>query len=363
MTFLNLVGLKSVFADEIRLGMSAPFTGPNKELGINLLHGAQTYFDRYNQTPAGKENTIKLIAYDDGYEPNRTIDNTLKLINQDKVFALFNYVGTPTSKAIIPLVKRFDIPYFFPFTGAEFLRWPAVEQVFNFRGSYYQEAETLVNYFVKSSAIKKASLFIQADAFGISASQGYIRALNNRWITDISQVRYRRNSLDISQSIAKIKAQKPDVILCVATYHAVSTLINQLRQDGIETPVATLSFTGAEELKSHLTNFDNVYISTVFPHPTESELPIIQQYREDMAGKAFNHESLEGYLNAKLFTEIIKVSNKPLSHENLIKAAENNTFDIGGISITYSESNHSTLLPITLNQITKEKLVEIPPQK
>lgn len=344
--------------DNVKLGMSAPFSGPTQMLGIHIRKGAQAYFNRYNQSTQGKEYPIELISYDDGYEPNRTIENTRKLINQDKVFALFNYVGTPTSEAILPLIERYDIPYLFPYTGAEFLRWPMVKQIYNFRGSYYQEAETLVNHFVKEHQIKKAALFIQADAFGIAASKGYINALNNRFITNIFQVRYRRNSSNIAKAIAQIKSEQPDVIFCVGTYQPVSTLINELRAQGINTPVATLSFTGAEMLRAHLTHFNHVYVSTVFPSPSHSTLPVIEQYRQDMNGQNLDHESLEGYLNAKLFAEIMSKAKKPLTKESFIFAAENNRFDVGGISLSYSPKNHSTFLPITLNMVTKEQLIE-----
>tara|TARA_Y100000034_G_C6892617_1_gene410935 strand:- start:1417 stop:2532 length:1116 start_codon:yes stop_codon:yes gene_type:complete len=357
--FFGLVAPNTLAADAVKLGMSAPFSGPTKHLGQATREGAQAYFNKYNATPEGKQTPIELITYDDGYEPHNTYKNTLKLIQEDKVFALFNYVGTPTSKAILPLVKRYNIPYLFPYTGAEFLRWPVVDQVYNFRGSYYQEAETLVNYFVKKHRIKKAGLFIQSDAFGIEASRGYVKALNRKWITNTFQVRYRRNSEDIAHAIEQMKAQKPDVIFAVGTYQPVSQLVNELRRDNINTPVATLSFSGAEALRTHLENFEQIYISTVFPNPKASDLPVIQEYREDMAGHELSHESLEGYLNAKLFTEMIKKSKKPITHESFIISTESHLFDLGGLALRYSAENHSTLLPITLNKVTKEAIVEI----
>ena len=86
---------------------------------------------------------------------------------------------------------------------------------------------------------------------------------------------------------------------------------------------------------------------------------MIQEYREDMAGHELSHESLEGYLNAKLIAEMIKKSKKPITHESFIISTESHLFDLGGLALRYSAENHSTLLPITLNKVTKEAIVEI----
>ena len=174
-------------ATEIKLGMSSALTGPTKNLGLQVRQGAQLYFQQYNQTPNGKKNPISLISYDDGYEPHHTVINTIKLIENDKVFALFGYVGTPTSQAIMPLLEEHQIIYFSPFTGADFLRSPIKKNIFNVRASYYTEAETQVEYFIDQLNLSKAALFIQADAFGLAASKGYKNALSARGITAIEQ--------------------------------------------------------------------------------------------------------------------------------------------------------------------------------
>ncbi|NMP33241.1 ABC transporter substrate-binding protein [Thalassotalea sp. M1531] len=343
----------------VKIGMSAPFSGPTQELGKQIRQGANAYFQRYNKSEHGMRLPIQLLSLDDGYEPSRTITNTRQFINQDKVFSLFSYVGTPTTEAIMPMLQRHNMLYFSPFTGAEFLRTPLVPQIYNIRGSYYQEAELIVNHFVKEHAIKKVVLFIQADAFGIAASKGYINSLQRRWITDIVQVRYKRNSSNVHNAIKSIIKEKPDVILSVGTYKPISSLINQLREQGIQTPVAMVSFAGAKALKASLTNFENVYISTVMPNPERSQISIIQQYRRDMAGKALSHESLEGYINAALFTQVLHKAKKPLTKESFKYAAENNKFDVGGIHVNYNASNHSAHLPPVLNKVTKKALIEL----
>ena len=87
----------------IVLGQSVPLTGPAAQLGIQLKAGARLVLDALNAAGGVNGHRIELVSLDDGYEPDRCKANTEKLI-KDGVFALFNYVGTPTSLAALPLV-------------------------------------------------------------------------------------------------------------------------------------------------------------------------------------------------------------------------------------------------------------------
>src|SRR5205085_1228665 len=82
-------------------------------------------------------------------------ENTKTLINQDKVFALFGYVGTPTSQASLPIFTEARVPYVAPFTGAELLRSPTNRYIFNVRASYFDETEAIVQHLTAMSLDKE----------------------------------------------------------------------------------------------------------------------------------------------------------------------------------------------------------------
>src|SRR5436309_1741457 len=89
--------------DAILLGQSVALSGPAAALGTEMRLGAKVYFDSVNAQGGVHGRKIELRTLDDGNEPARTAPNTKKLIEEDKVFALFGYVGTPTSSAALPL--------------------------------------------------------------------------------------------------------------------------------------------------------------------------------------------------------------------------------------------------------------------
>ncbi len=113
---------------------------------------------------------------DDMYEPDKCKANTDALINKEDVFALFGYVGTPTSLAALPLVNQHKVPFFGPFTGAEALRDPFSRYVFHVRASYYDETALIVKQ-LTSLNLKKIAIFRQNDSYGQAGYDGVVRAL------------------------------------------------------------------------------------------------------------------------------------------------------------------------------------------
>jgi branched-chain amino acid transport system substrate-binding protein len=148
---------------------------------------------------------IVLVSKDDGYEPARSAATTQELIETDKVFALFGYVGTPTSSAAVPIAVRAQVPYLFPFTGAEFLRNPVNPWVFNVRASYFDETEFMVEHLTKDLGVKKIAVFMQDDAFGEAVKGGIARALLKRDMKIHAETRFKRNTMEVEAGIEAMK--------------------------------------------------------------------------------------------------------------------------------------------------------------
>ena len=91
-----------VFDDRILFGQSAAFSGPARELGTNMRLGIQAAFHEVNQSGGVHGRTLELVSFDDAYEPEAAVNNTLRLIEQEEVFALIGEVGTPTSRSATP---------------------------------------------------------------------------------------------------------------------------------------------------------------------------------------------------------------------------------------------------------------------
>ena len=116
---------QGVTNDKIVFGQAAALEGPAAQLGLDMQAGIRAAFEEANKAGGVKGRKLELISLDDGYEPNKSIEATKKLIDEHKVFALIGPVGTPTSAAAQPIALQANVPFIGPFTGAEFLRNPS----------------------------------------------------------------------------------------------------------------------------------------------------------------------------------------------------------------------------------------------
>lgn len=185
----------------IVLGASLPLSGINQDLGNEVIEGANSFFSHINAKGGIRGMYIQFMFYDDKYEPQNTLVNIDELLTQDKAFALFGFVGTPTAKKVLPIVVDSKIPFIAPYTGASFLRDVNTPNIVNFRASYEEEIEGIVSYLYSKKNITKFAIFYQNDDFG---EEGYIalaKSLKKRELTLVAEGTYKRNTLSISHAL------------------------------------------------------------------------------------------------------------------------------------------------------------------
>jgi len=344
---------------EIRIGMANALTGPASGLGLDLKAGADAFLARANAAGGVNGRRIVLVSKDDGYEPEKSAAATKALIEQDKVFALFGYVGTPTSAAAVPLAARASVPYLFPFTGAEFLRNPLNKFVFNVRASYFDETELMVERLTKDIGAKKIALFIQDDAFGEAGKAGVSRALHKRDMKVAEEARYKRNTLDVDEGLAKIKAAAPEAVIFVGTYASLAAVVKKAKAQGIKARFMTVSFIGtAGFIREAGADGDGVYITQVMPSP-DSTVPVVKQFLQDMKGGPVNYSSLEGYVDAAVLVEALKKTGANPTRAGFLSALEGLSTDLGGLKVGFSATSHQGAKDVFLTVVRGGKAVQV----
>jgi hypothetical protein len=173
---------RGVTDSEIRFGISAPLTGPAKELGQNMKRGIEAAFNVANANGGVYGRQLRLVAADDGYEPTRTAVAMKELYEKNQVFGLVGNVGTPTAVVALPYALDRKMLFFGAFTGAGLLRNdPPDRYVFNYRASYAEETAAVVNYLVKVRRLlpEQIAVFAQQDAYGDSGFAGVEKAIRS----------------------------------------------------------------------------------------------------------------------------------------------------------------------------------------
>lgn len=344
----------------ILLGQSAAFSGPAAQLGIQLNRGAKAYFDYINEQGGVHGRKIELMKLDDKYEADLAAANTKKLIDEEHVFALFGYVGTPTSNASQPIFNEAKVPFFAPFTGAQSMRDPLNRLIFNVRASYFDETEHLVER-LNRIGVKTYAVFYQNDAYGKAGLAGVERAVKMMNVNMVATATVERNSVDVKDAIKKILPTRPEAIIQISAYSSCAEFIKQMRLAGYTGQFYNVSFVGSQALADKLDrDGPGVVISQVVPFPWKDVTPLIHEYRKVMAKAGisdYNFSSLEGYIDAKVMVEGLKRAGHDLTREKLIHALETinaSNFDMGGFDVNFSPTNHNGSKYVDMTVITKD---------
>lgn len=349
--------VKAQGSNRIVLGQSAAFTGPAAELGIQFHQGAKLWFDQFNAQGGVGGKTIEIKALDDGYEPDRCAANTQQLIAEE-VFALFGYIGTPTSLVALPLLTKAQVPFIAPFTGAMALREPFNRNVFHLRASYNDETALIVKQ-LTNLGLRKIAVFYQNDAYGKAGLDGVTRALQQLNLKPVATATVERNSVDVAAAVKTINAAAPDAVVQISAYKSCAAYIRAARKAGYGGTFYNVSFVGTQALADELgRDGAGVVVSQVMPSPYSPVRPIARELAEavkNAGGKAqANYSSLEGYLAAKLLTEGLRRAGKNLnSREGLIQGIEAvGSQSLGGFQVHFSATDHVGSSFVELSMLT-----------
>ena len=355
---LALPRLATAASTKIVLGQSAAFSGPASALGERFKEGAQLAFDRVNARGGIHGRTLELRSMDDGYEPDRCAENTQKLLKDD-VFALFGYVGTPTSMAALPLATAAHVPFFAPFSGAEALRVPFNRMAFHVRASYFDETAEIVKQ-VTAVGARRIGVFYQDDSYGKTGLEGVTAALKAYKLQPVGLGTVARNTVNVDAAVQAILAERPEAIVQISAYASCAAFIRAARLQGFKGGFYNVSFVGTQALLNELgRDARGVAISQVMPLPFSAKLPLVADYLA--AGKAQgrkfepNYGGIEGFVAARTLVAGLQQAGGNATPESLATALENMPeLNLGGFFIHFSDKSHAGSKYVDMTILTAE---------
>lgn len=359
-----LAAVEGISDSEIRLGMVNVQSGPAAALGKGMLEGANAVFKEVNAKGGVHGRKINLVVADDGYEPDRAVDETLKMIEQQKVFSLFGYVGTPTANAVLPIVKEMGVPLVGAFTGAMSLRAPVTKQMFNVRASYDDESEMLVAHFLEKGA-KTVAVFHQDDGFGAAVLSGTDKALKKRSMSVSVKSSFQRNTLAIKTGLAVMLEARPDAIVMVGPYAPLAAFIKEARAAGLKSQLATVSFVGTDNLVAEIGKAgDGVLISQVVPFPADDHFAVARECRDVIhrhgGGAKLGFVNFEGCLTARVMVSALEGAGKDPTRASLVAAMDGmKGVDLGGLTLNLSADNHQAMNQVFLTQVRDGQIAKL----
>ena len=333
---------------EILIGSCAALEGPSSFLGRETVAGAQAYFEAINDEGGVNGRKLRLVSYDDSYDPAKAQACWDKLMAQ-KVFAMGFFVGTPTAVKYVPLAESNKVPLIGLFTGAQTIYTPLRHWVMNVRASYGDETQEQIDGLWKTLRYHKIGVIYPDDAFGGAVLLGVQNALQKQSSAPLAAASYVRQTTQVGTAIDKVKAANPEAVVVVGPSNTVAPILKQAHEAGWKPLFVTVSFVGTDDLiQAAGSDAEGMVITQVVPPYYLTDLKTVALYRRTMQkympSVRPSFVGLEGFVDAMVMVEGLKKAGKEPTREGLIDAIESlHEVDLGlgpQLKLSYSAKNH-----------------------
>jgi ABC-type branched-subunit amino acid transport system substrate-binding protein len=313
---------------------------------------------------------LKLIAYDDSYQPSKTVPAVKRLVEEDKVFALVGTVCTPCNAAVKPYLVEKGIPVVAVSSGADQFVNPPLKNYFGYLMNYRVEAAIYVDYAVKKLGAKKVAIAYQNDDFGKEGLEGAKEAIKKyNGLQLVAEVPFLVTDADFSSQAQQLQQSKPDVILAFATPKPAASLRKEMHKINATNIPMIVCAVGANDTNLFKLAgeeiWEGVISSASIPMADDSDDPDMKLYKErftkDFPNSTYNGNAQWGWAAAQIFVEGLKRAGDDLTWENYIKALETLDNWDGSLfsSVTYTPENRYGVTTLFMTEAKDGKIVPI----
>ena len=354
-------------SNEIRIGNTAPYTGPASAYGV-IAKVISAYLDKINAEGGINGRKVSFVTYDDAYEPTKTLETTRKLVEEDQVLLILGTIGTNTNAAIQPYLNSKKVPQLFALSGAAAWDQPRdFPWTMGFLPSYAAEAQIYAQYLLENHPRGKIAVLYQEDGMGKEYLKGLKDGLAGK-IPVVAEVPYKVTETNIDAHIAKLKASGADIFIEFTTPKFAIMAIRRTAELGWK----PLHFAAS---------IANSYSAVIQPAgPQNAEGLLSAAYRlegEDAAAAgdtafrewtAFmqryvpsvsrtNGQAVLGYLVGRSTVEVLKNCGDDLSRENIMRQARalkglQLPMMVSGILINTSAADHAPIEQMRMMRFT-----------
>lgn len=356
--------LPGVTATEIRIGNTIPYSGNASAYGT-IGKAEAAMFRMANEQGGFAGRKVNFISYDDGYSPPKTVEQTRRLIEEDKVAALFAPLGTPTNSATVRYVNQKKVPQLFVATGAD--KWGNYQEfpwTIGWQPSYVTESQVYSKYILAQKADARIGILYQNDDFGKDYLRGVRDILKGNWDKQVTTVSYEVTDATIDSQLVSLQSGGVDVLMTIATPKFAAQAIRKVA-DMRWKPLHVLSgvavSVGAVMIPAGPENAIGIVSSAYLKDPTDSGWDNdagMKEWRSFMA-KYYPEGDVKDAGNVSAFglthtmLHVLKQCGGDFSRENMMKQATSlhdveNPMLLPGIKLNTSPTNYHPLRQLQL---------------
>jgi ABC-type branched-subunit amino acid transport system substrate-binding protein len=331
---------------DIVLGQSAPLSGSFAGQGTAYRDGALLFFNQINASGGINGRKIQLITLDDGYKAETAAENAKKLIEQENVLALFNFMFTNAIRGSMPVAVKAKVPYLSPYGGHPELFADKSGWVFTTRANFFDEAQYIVRH-LHTVGISRVALV------------HYDSAAAKQLIEDLNKLLGEQNKKLMALGPMKLGSKDPAMaVKALADVDAQALIMGVSGDDAIAfvkayqgarktamPQVFTRSLVGSSQLVRDLgPAATGIAVTALTPNPFRQVVPVSREYTAALAKRDPNAKpdfiEFEGYVAAKVFVEAARRAGRNLTRDSLANAYRSlSNYDAGGIVFSFGPNN------------------------
>jgi ABC-type branched-subunit amino acid transport system substrate-binding protein len=322
--------------DTILIGRSAGMTGTIAARMKPATEAMTAYFDQVNAAGGVNGRKIKLLNVDDGNDPKRAMENTRKLITEDKVFALFSPSGTPTTQALLPVATSLQVPLVGSTSGADSLRKPN-KYFFHLKGSYGDEFSKMAEH-LKTTGVARVVVMYSDDGAGREGRDLAEAALQKQGMKALASIGFKPG--EVKAAIDKMLKADPQALILPSVAGPGVEFYKEFVKLPNRPQVLTWSIMVVEGIYKEVG--DKAYglvVAQIVPSPADRSFGVVRDYQELLKKNSLpdgGYSGMEGYIGARVLVEALKRAGKEPTRDKLIATLEGmHDFDLGGEVVNF----------------------------
>jgi ABC-type branched-subunit amino acid transport system substrate-binding protein len=349
-----------VTGNSILIGGTVPLTGPAAAFA-SVAPGADAYFRYVNDRGGVFGRKIRYKYVDDGFEVMRTVDQTRRLVQQDRVFAIFNSIGTEHAIAVRPYLNQVRVPHVFIGTGATTFQADRARYPWSmgYLPSFAGEGAIYGRYVAASMPRARIAVLYENTDYGKDLVAGLRRGLGRRAGRIVASRSYEITDADVNSQISQLKRSGANTFMLFATPgFAIQAFLGAHRQAWH--PRTFISSVSIEPSIMKVIRFNTSAKATAGTismgylkdpsSPTWNRDPAIRLYRQIMrrylpSRKASDVYHYYGMAVAHSMVHALRASGRNLTRAGLHRAVTrlnqtNNPFLLPGVAVRTSTRNY-----------------------
>ncbi|HUK59022.1 MAG TPA: ABC transporter substrate-binding protein [Stellaceae bacterium] len=320
---------------EIKFGQTLPLSGPVSAYG-QIGRAEEAYFQMINDQGGVNGRKLTLVQADDGYSPPKTVEQTRKLVEEQKVAFIFSSIGTPTNLSVEKYLNDRKVPQLWIGSGShDFAQPKRFPWTIAFLPSYLIQGSIYAKYILANKPDAKIAVLRQNDDFGKDLYDGFVGGLGDKAKQMIvATATYEVSDPSVDQQVISLRGSGADTLFVAATPKFSAQAIRKVYDIGWK-PLYFVNFEGSAVsavLKPAGLDKSVGLISTAYlKDPTDPQWKDDPGFKDWLAwmnkympgGDVADLFNITGYTEGMMLVHILKACGDDLSRENIMHQVMN----------------------------------------